>query len=427
MIHNLSFPHNESVNDYIDHEHCTVKYSSVDDAVRMIQRLGKNALLAKCDIKSAFRLLRLSPTEFDLTGFKFENNFYFDRCLPMGAAPSCALFESFACALHWFVEKKSNNENILHYLDDYLFGSKGGSILCKDTLVIFRDCCRFWGVPLADEKTVQPTEILTFLGVEFDTVEMVMRLPIDKIDKLKEKLVNCLGLKKITLRELQSLIGMLNFACQVIVPGRAFCRRLIDATCNVHKPYHKIRVTQSMKEDIRTWLRFLDTFNGTTVFLDEFWSYSDQLQLFSDSAGGKEKGFGIYFRGRWAQANWPNSWVSKGLMTDITFLELFPVVVAINIWGQLLKNKRIIFRIDNMAVVTIIGKKSSKSPRVMSLVRKLVFSCLEFNILLKAEHIPSRLNAITDSLSRNDFQKFRRLCPTADATPWVIPSQLWQI
>ena len=79
LIHNLSFTPNNSVNDFIDREHCSVKYSSIDDAVKMIHDLGRNALLAKCDIKSAFRLLKLAPSEFDLTGFKFNNTYYFDN------------------------------------------------------------------------------------------------------------------------------------------------------------------------------------------------------------------------------------------------------------------------------------------------------------------------------------------------------------
>ena len=60
LIHNLSYPHHQSVNDFIDKEDCSVNYSSIDDAVRMIQSLGNNALLAKFDVKSAFKLLRLA-------------------------------------------------------------------------------------------------------------------------------------------------------------------------------------------------------------------------------------------------------------------------------------------------------------------------------------------------------------------------------
>ena len=328
MIHNLSFPLNNSVNDYIDKEYCTVKYSSIDNAVTMIQNLGKNALLAKCDVQSAFRLLRLSPSDFDLTGFKFENKYYFDKCLPMGASISCLLFESFSTALHWFVQDQSKNNDILHYFDDFLFGGSEGTMDCRNTLLKFQECCR-----LAEEKTVEPTEVLVFLGIEFDTINMVMRIPQDKIDDLRNKLVVCLNSNKITLRNLQSLIGTLNFACHVIVPGRAFCRRLIDATCYLRKPHHKTHVTKDMKDDIRIWLSFIHNYNGTTVILDRFWSCNDHLQLFSDSAGVKEKGFGVYFNGKWAQASWLQSWIQTGIMTGITFLELFPIVVACRYGG----------------------------------------------------------------------------------------------
>lgn len=72
------------------------------------------------------------------------------------------------------------------------------------------------------------------------------------------------------------------------------------------------------------------------------------------------------------------------------------------------KIKKIIFNVDNQSVVTIINKKSSKSTRVMSLVRNLVLSTLRYNIMLKAVHIPG-INVIVDSLSRSDWQRVRRL------------------
>lgn len=104
------------------------------------------------------------------------------------------------------------------------------------------------GVPLADDKTANPTEVLILLGIEFDTINMVMRLPRKKLAELKDRIEFCINRSTISLRELQSLIGVLNFACQVIITGRAFCRRLIDATCNVHKPHQKIRVSKGMKK-----------------------------------------------------------------------------------------------------------------------------------------------------------------------------------
>jgi hypothetical protein len=58
---------------------------------------------------------------------------------------------------------------------------------------------------------------------------------------------------------------------------------------------------------------------------------------------------------------------------------------------------------DNQSVVHIINKKSSKSVRVMSLVRHLVLSTLHYNIMIKALHIYGISNKIDDALSRYDW------------------------
>lgn len=70
---------------------------------------------------------------------------------------------------------------------------------------------------------------------------MMSPLPPDKLEKCRTlvhvyQFSRC---KKVTLQELQSLIGVLNFACLVVVPGRAFLRRLIDLTIGVKKPYYR--------------------------------------------------------------------------------------------------------------------------------------------------------------------------------------------
>jgi hypothetical protein len=44
---------------------------------------------------------------------------------------------------------------------------------------------RLWGVPVAEDKTVEPTEILAFLGIEFDTLAMELRPPNEKLVELK--------------------------------------------------------------------------------------------------------------------------------------------------------------------------------------------------------------------------------------------------
>ena len=83
-----------------------------------------------------------------------------------------------------------------------------------------------------------------------------------------------------TLKDLQSIIGLLNFACSVIIPGRVFLRRLINLTMGRKKPYHFIRVNTEVKKDLRIWQTSLDSFNGKSFFLEKGWSSSYSLFFF---------------------------------------------------------------------------------------------------------------------------------------------------
>lgn len=100
----------------------------------------------------------------------------------------------------------------------------------------FCSICTDLGVPLAQDKTVGPTSVLTFLGLEIDTIHMTVKIPYDKLNQLKSELIFILTKNKVTLSQLQKLTGLLNFCVRAIPSGRAFVRRLYDATRGLTKP-----------------------------------------------------------------------------------------------------------------------------------------------------------------------------------------------
>lgn len=428
MIHHLSFPKGDSVNDHIDPELCSVQYTKFDAAVAMVQRLGKGTRLAKADIKSAFRLLCVSRECFQVLGFKFEGAYYFDKVLPFGCSISCSIFEQFARFLEWCIRSSCSVGEIEHYLDDFLFGGREGSEDCQSMLQTFLDRCREFGVPIADEKTEGPTTSLVFLGLLIDSELMLIRIPRDKIALLISQIRDILGHKRsVTLKELQSVLGSLNFMCRAITPGRPFCRRLVDATCGVPSPHHHIRINPGMRQDLKMWLKFFQDFNGVSVFQDAEWLTNTDLLLYTDSSAAEGNGFGAYFQGHWTQGAWPKAWVLEGITKDINVLEFFPILVAVYIWGDRLRNKKVLFRCDNLSVVHVLNKQSSKSALLMVLVRALTLRCLNLNLMFRAEHIPGVENGIADSLSRFQMERFRQLAPEAQARPVVFPSRLWNI
>ena len=74
---------------------------------------------------------------------------------------------------------------------------------------------------MAPKKRVGPSFVLSFAGIELDTMKMEARLPEDKLAKRRSLILEFLT-KKVTLTKLQSLIGLLNFTRSVIVSGRTF-------------------------------------------------------------------------------------------------------------------------------------------------------------------------------------------------------------
>lgn len=424
LIHHLSYPCGKSINDYIDPNLCSVKYTDFDEAIKMIQDLGKNCFLFKMDIKNAFRLLPIHPDDFELLGFSFKEKIYFDKSLPFGCSISPSLFEKFSTFLEFCVKTKMKSGSLIHYLDDFLGGDRGFDA-CKGIMHLFQSIMQELGVPLADEKTEGPTQIIIFLGLELDSQKMVVRIPLAKIDEVIQKIKCTLTKKAVTLKEMQSLIGSLNFCCRAIVVGRPFCRRLINSTCGVIQPYHHIRINKEIKLDLNMWLQFFKSCNGISVFHDRFWVSNDDVQFYTDSAGSI--GFGIWFRGHWCNAQWPLEWQHNGYTRDITMLELFPIVVAIFIWGEQLRNKKIRFHCDNEAVVHILNTMTSKSTLVLSLLRILTLQCLRYNCLIKASHIPGVKNEICDALSRFQLNRFKMLAPNADSNPTPVPGHLWDI
>ena len=154
---------------------------------------------------------------------------------------------------------------------------------------------------------------------------------------------------------------------------------------------------------------------------DKEWLSTNSLKLHTDSAGGSALGCGVYFDGHWCHLSWPDQWSRSDLLRDFTFLELIPIALAVYLWKESFKAKRIQFACDNMAVVHILNSKTANAERVMILVRAIVKWPLCYSFHINAVHIYSESNGIADSISRKQWQRFKLLAPAADQQPIAVP------
>ena len=421
-IYHLSYPEGDSINDHIPKDPYALQYVRVDDAIRILQSLGRGSFMAKTDLKSAFRLIPIHPADWHLLGIYWQSQYYVDLYLPFGLRSAPFLFNLLSEALEWILKNNYGLKHVLHILDDF-FLAEPSRLQCLSSFITLLRVFMSVNAPVVASKTLGPSQVLEFMGIELDSTRMEARLPVDKLQRTRDLLNSFTKHRSVRLVELQSLIGTLQFACKAVVPGRTFLQRMINLTRGVPSRFHHIRLNQEFFKDLTMWKAFLVGWNGRSFFLDTAITPSPDLELYTDAAG--PVGFGGYFNGKWFQGRWPpHMQLSKARGISIEWQELFLTVVACAIWFPHFSGKRIQFWCDNESVIAIINSGHSKSPRIMDLVRFLVLISMKHNFFVRARHVPGVRNDIADALSCFQDARFRAAAPTADRIPCTIPPSL---
>lgn len=255
--------------------------------------------------------------DYELLGFYWEGKYYFDKCLPMGCRTSCKLFEEFSTVIEWIALNKHGIAHVVHTLDDFLFiENSKQSALSK--FKKFLGVCADIGIPLAADKTVLPTQVIECLGITIDVRQKETRLPRDKVERCRNLLYPYQNKKACTLKEVQSLVGVLNFASSVNLPGWAFLRRFIQLTMQVSENQKFVSISKECKDDMGMWL----------VFLDEKFISSNTLHLYT--AAAQFKGFACIYGRQYFFGSFPEVWKVINIMT----LEFYPTNYTIycNLW-----------------------------------------------------------------------------------------------
>ena len=417
LITDLSFPPDSSINDAIDPGLCSLAYISVDQVAITALQLGKGCLLAKADIKAAYRLVPVHPLDRRWLGMQWNNQLYIDGMLPFGLRSAPKLFTAVADAIEWCIHQRGV-DLIFHYLDDFLVMGPPNSATCKHSLELLVSECGELGVPLASEKIEGPSPILTFLGIEIDTREGILRLPADKLQRLISAVNEWLHRKSCTRRELESLVGTLQHACKVIRPGRSFLRRAIALLGVAKQPFHHIRLNQEFRSDLLWWKTFALHWNGAALIIDP--NLHHPIVVTSDASG--LWGCGAWCGHKWFQLQWDQQSIGR----QIAVKELLPVIIAAAIWGHELAGKRVVSNCDNQAVVAVLNSRYSREKDLMQLLRCLFFLEAHFQFQLSAYHLPGILNDCADDLSRNHLSSFQAKMPMADTYSSSIPPSLLQ-
>ena len=437
LIFHLSYPKNgkTSLNFNTSKELTRVTYPDFDRAVKLCIKQGINCCGAKSDLTSAFRQLGICKDHWCLLVMKAENPldqqiyYFFDKCLPFGAAISCAHFQRFSNALAHIVLTKTGYDNV-NYLDDFFFVAYIRA-LCNGQVQTFLDVCAAICLPVSADKTFWGSTQIVFLGLLINTAKQIICIPVDKIDKALNMISFILKRrsKKATVGEMQRLCGYLNFIGKCVVPSRAFTCRLYSATAGVSSElkHRHVYLKTDMRLDLMMWVQFI---NNPTIFARPFLDFDQsisaaEIDWYTDASS--LIGCGGYNRNEWFAQVWDEQFLVD-CSPSIGYLELYAVTVSVLLWLSKYKNSRIVLFCDNMSVVNMINNNSSKCRNCMVLIRLIILQSMIHNTRIYAKHVRTHLNVYADLLSRNRIAKFKTLSKNCfNEVPNQIPTELWPL
>ena len=228
-------------------------------AVRIFQ-LGPGCLMFKIDLSRYFRQIPLDPGDYSLIGYIINGEIYFDKVLPMGmqSAPYIAqrITNAIAfihCSLHYF---------ILNYVDDFVGAELKDKVWqAYNALTQLLESLR---VETSKEKIVPPTTRLELLGITFDSETMTMEISKTKLEEIKQELQTWLLWTLATRREVESLVGKLQFVVKCVRAGHIFLSRLIQWIRNMDQQ-GRHHMPLEARKDIAWWARFIQQYNGISL------------------------------------------------------------------------------------------------------------------------------------------------------------------
>ncbi len=392
LIHDASRPSGQALNDYAQGDQ-KLRFQTIEEATDM---LSPGAFLAKVDLKSAYRSVRVHPSNWPACGLKWQfegeaqPTYLVDTALPFGSKWAPKIFHRLTQAVRRMMARRGF-QNVVAYLDDFLIvePTQARCLLAQNTLI---SVLRTLGFSIAWEKVEGPTKSLIFLGVQIDTDRACLELPSKKLQEFRDLIKDALSRSRMNLRQLQVLAGKLNWASAVVRGGRAYLRRVLDAMRPLRVAHHKIRIPEDMRDDLRWWDEFLVVFNGVRWFRPT--SHWPNVYVDASLRGG-----GMAWQGDWAFIDWSSETPALA-EAHINIKEIMVITMAVRRWAPFWRNASVTIHTDNMTAKAAVNKGTVRCKSAMAFVREIFWWATLFGFKIKAVHIPGVRNTLADAISR---------------------------
>lgn len=385
-------------------KHIKTCHFKMEDYRTASKMMTKHCYMASIDMKDAYFLVPVHSTYKKYLRFKYNDTLYEFNCLPFGLSTAPFVFTKLLKPVMEYLRHRNMMSVI--YLDD-IFCIGRSYKECNQNVLNTKNLLLQLGFLINYEKSsFLPSTECKFLGFLFNSKEMALKLPKNKIEKIRSELIKFSGIRQCKLRELARFIGLLTSSCPAVQYGWVHTKQLerYKYQCLLHNDDfdQKICIPKNLKNDLTWWLRNIDNSFNPFRFNDF------KKEIFSDASGS---GWGAFCNEKEASGFWKQDEIN----THINVLELKAAFFALKIFANNMYNCEILLRIDNVTAISCINRMGSiKYKHFNSISREIWDWCERRKITVFASYINTIDNYEADYLSRKKFTDTEwELCDTA--------------
>ena len=353
--------------------------------------LQQGEWVSSLDFSDAYFHIPIHFTSRKFLRFHFQNQSYQFRALPFGL--STAPMEFTAVVKEVKLMAQSQGIRIHQYLDDWLIRAPTEDSCHQGTQSLLALCQELGWMVNMQKSELEPQQVFDFVGYQYDLLNGLVRPTQNRWEALQQKVTGLLQNRSCRVRTFMSLIGLLTATEKQVPLGRLHMRPIqwhLKKHWRVPESLEKeIPIPRSLHQHLQWWTQEKNVLKGQPLH-----PLRHAVQIFTDAS---KEGWGAHLGDFTASGTWsvPES------KLHINFLELKAVLLALKRFQQLVQGKVVLIATDNTTVVAYINKEGGmRSGSLCALLWRLLCWCNLRQIVLKARHIPGRLNVIADKLSR---------------------------
>lgn len=303
-------PIGSSINSFMTTTYKEFCFASVDNVMDMIQ---PGYYMASVDIQAAYRSILVHPSQWGYQGIswniKGKETFLCDTHVCFGLKSAPYLFTQISNFILRCLKRRGFGKCLV-YLDDFLVLGDSKQE-CEQAQLTLISILRSLGFYVSWKKCVVPTQSITYLGVVFDSKNMTVSLPKDKMERLQREISFFMEKTRATKLQVQKLCGILSHCAKIVKGGRTFSQSVINLLKGWPTTRKRIRLPTEFKHDLYWWRDFAAVFDGKNQMIK--FNYGQGPSFYTDAC---LSGYGC-----WEAKDWQAGYYGVEITPDLSSLE----------------------------------------------------------------------------------------------------------